>query len=440
MRSAGQAVVTPAQQSLPPASQEQGPVLQAPGQPQPQPQASTSLNIAIHDSKDFPADVTSQQELYSELAMVDGRVLFECPGLVKATGIDLMNCPLTVVLKLRVRRRMSQGAMVLWHVVLPLPLISKYLYQAPHEWETWIGLFPSTQSLEAYDPDTMFTQSVHLISRPDCPKLRLRFTYRHPELQAHIAAQREMQQQESRRRMELTQQVGRANFEEIHKLTRTFRDSSLSEREGSEGPSATTAAACTMPTQPQPIDSEAPRLEVVAAKEAGISHEFAPEVEQLLVEGLRIALLGMLADSDGGKAANLSSTSHEQLISIQTRYPSLWEAYREVSALAKERCSLLEQVNAQAKERTLQRASIEAAQQAESKKQFEKLLAQQRQALQLNFDTETSHLRQQLDESRRTVEDRETEVGQLRMQLSELTRQHAAVSLGAMRGGGHPAA
>jgi hypothetical protein len=429
-----------------PGPQEQAPGLQAPNH-QPQPQANTSLNIAIQDSKDFPAEVANLSELYSELAMVDGRVLFECPGLVKATGIDLMNCPLTVVLKLRVRRRMPAGAMVLWHVVLPLPLISKYLYQAPHEWETWIGLFPSTQSLEAYNPDTMFTQSVHLISRPDCPKLRLRFTYHHPELQAHIAAQREMQQQESRRRVELTQQVGRANFEEIHKLTRTLRDSSLMEREGSEGASGTAMAAApasAMQSQ-QPLEPEAFRAsEAEAAPEARMAHGIGSEVEQLLAEGLRTALMGLLEDSDGGKipraTSNLSPASTEQLISIQTRYPSLWEAYREVSALAKERFSLLEQVNTQAKERTLQRASIEAAQQAESKKQFEKLLAQQRQALQLNFDTETSHLRQQLDESRRTVVDREAEVDQLRAQLSELTRQHAAVSvsLGAM-GAGHPA-
>merc|ERR1719410_30574 len=183
-------------------------------------QASSSLNIAIQDSKDFPGDVAQAQDLYSEFTMADGRGLFECPGLVKATGIDLMNCPLTVVLKLRVRRRLQQGAVVLWHVVLPLPLISKYLLQPPHEWETWIGLFPNTQSLEAHPPETMFTQAVHLISRPDFPKLRLRFTYHNPEFQAQISAQNEAQQQESRRRKELCEKVGRQQFEEIHKLTR----------------------------------------------------------------------------------------------------------------------------------------------------------------------------------------------------------------------------
>jgi len=139
---------------------------------------------------------------------------------VKATGIDLMNCPLNVILKLRVRRKSSTGAMILWHVVLPLPLISKYLLNPPHEWETWIGLFPNTQVLEAHPADHMFTQAVHLISRPEFPKLRLRFTYHNPELQERLSAQREMQEQESQRRKEFTQKMGRAQFEEIQKLTR----------------------------------------------------------------------------------------------------------------------------------------------------------------------------------------------------------------------------
>merc|ERR550532_3606052 len=131
-----------------------------------------------------------------------------------------MNCPLSLILRLNVRRKVPQGGIVLWHVVLPLPLISKYLLNPPHEWETWIGLFPNTQSLEAHPPDTMFTQAVHLISRPDFPKLRLRFTFHNPELQAQISAQNEAQQQESRRRKELCEKVGRQQFEEIHKLTR----------------------------------------------------------------------------------------------------------------------------------------------------------------------------------------------------------------------------
>eukprot|EP00811_Abedinium_folium_P002712 NODE_12490_length_1221_cov_11.524680.p1 GENE.NODE_12490_length_1221_cov_11.524680~~NODE_12490_length_1221_cov_11.524680.p1 ORF type:complete len:348 (-),score=115.30 NODE_12490_length_1221_cov_11.524680:101-1144(-) len=230
---------------LPPAQ----PQLQlTPGQPQQAQyvfQPSTSVNIAIQDSKDFPAEVAPTHELYSEFAMADGRVLFECPGLEKTTGIDLMNCPLSVVLKLRVRRRLPHGSIVLWHVVLPLPLISKYFSNPEHKWETWIGLWPNTQCLDSFAPDLMFTQSVHLISRPEFPKLRLRFTYHNPQLQAQFLAEREQQQQEARRRMELTQQLGKAEFEEIQKLTRTVRDGAVAHNEWGDtsNSSATVAVA-----------------------------------------------------------------------------------------------------------------------------------------------------------------------------------------------------
>jgi len=506
--------------------------------------ASTSVNIAILDSKDFPSDVAPPQELHSEFAMADGRVLFECPGLVKATGIDLMNCPLNVILKLRVRRKSSTGAMILWHVVLPLPLISKYLLNPPHEWETWIGLFPNTQVLEAHPADHMFTQAVHLISRPEFPKLRLRFTYHNPELQERLSAQREMQEQESQRRKEFTQKMGRAQFEEIQKLTRTARDGSGPSGHDTPPPRNSYAVAATsasgpiatmtpsgqhgdlangiMPqspddqdkiqealhsalrftqciqqmlvqhshnghtgalaVQPPPpltssevfssktpaslVDAHCAHLQrclmhqqsstpSLVAQHAGFCE--AEEAEPMLAEGLRMALMGMLEDSDNAKiprtATNLSAASNDQLSSIQGRFPHLWDAYREVSAVAKERAGLLEEAASAAKERamlveqkrklqeqasTLQqecteqraqqhreqhRAPIEAAQQAESKKQFEKLLAQQRQALQLGFDAEMRELKQQYEEARRSLQDREREVTQLRSQLGDTQRQ-----------------
>jgi len=495
-------------------------------------QASSSLNIAIQDSKDFPGDVAQAQDLYSEFTMADGRGLFECPGLVKATGIDLMNCPLTVVLKLRVRRRLQQGAVVLWHVVLPLPLISKYLLQPPHEWETWIGLFPNTQSLEAHPPETMFTQAVHLISRPDFPKLRLRFTYHNPELQAQISAQNEAQQQESRRRKELCEKVGRQQFEEIHKLTRGLRgDDPNKDRDvaavpggiisdttavGSRGCDAATAAdavtavAADGPATPKQQaalalgslkTSEEPLREALASALAFIggvhqmlarrpgrgpgaqqlpqalgyddvvtssspsalidSHclqlhqclcaaafaDAAPkqpagaadmrEAERLLTDGLQMALMGMLDDADDAKLLR-TAASNEQLGSIQTRFPSLWEAFREVSSVAKERAGLIERVSTLTRGEqggssgvvpplpaasTLPQdalpatpASLEALRHTDS----EELLAQQRQVM--------GNLRQQLEETRRLAQEREGELGQLRAHLSELTRQRASTT------------
>lgn len=494
-----------------------------------QPEASTSVNIAILDSKDFPTDVAPINELYSEFIMADGRVLFECPGLVKTTGIDLMNCPLNLVLKLRARRRApqqapQQGSVVLWHVVLPLPLISKYLLNPPHEWETWIGLLPNTQNLDVHPPDTMFTQCVHLISRPEFPKLRLRFTYHNPQLQAQLQQQREQQQQEVRRRMEFTQQVGRAQFEELQKLTRSMRGDSValdSPQQSSVEPAIGVPGGIDssemMRSSPQSVDIQslgigaagaapgdlaiavtdavpADRGEVVneRLREALISalrfvgdvrHMLATQPaapgrpgvqlplpvdsaevlgsnapgavvedhcrqlrqslqllsstpaangavrddgdsEALLEEGLRMALMGMLADcpSDGGgqvprTLTNLSSATNSQLSSIQGRFPSLWESLREVSTLANERAALLEAQRQDGEPRV----SLESLQAGEAKKHVEKLLQQQRQAMQLGFDAEMSALRHQLDEMRRVARDREGEVRRLQDQLRQRT-------------------
>lgn len=372
--------------------------------------AGTSLNVAIHDAKDFPADITP--ELYSELAMADGRALFECPSLVKATGIDLMNCPLTVVLKLRVRRRMPpQDAMILWHVVLPLPVIGKYLLQAPHEWETWIGLFPYAQNLEAYDPSTMFTQSMHLISRPDAPKLRLRFTYHNPQLQAQISAQCEMQQQETRRRMELTQQVGRAQFEEIHKLTRTLRDSSVGD---STGTSSAVASSPSQGVSSDAVGSTPGRTEDCAFGIAAGSREAA--CPQQATPDQLLAALGNAMDF---------ITSVRQLLANDPSVSSLPAALAadevvcsvEPGRLLEAHCSQLYQCLCAAG------VSGGGSHQGDSREQFAILLAQQRQALQLNFDTQISSLKQQLEEARHAARDREGENAKLQAQLNELMRQ-----------------
>lgn len=422
-------------------------------------QANTSINIAILDSKDFPSDVAPLEELYSEFAMADGRVLFECPELIKRTGIDLMNCPLNIVLKLHVRRRMPQGPLMLWHVVIPLPIISKYLLNAPHEWETWIGLLPNTQSLDSHPPETMFTQAVHLISRPEFPKIRLRFTYHNPELQAQISAQREQAEQEAQRRAEHNKQLGQAQFQDIHKLMSKVKDKdsnisqpqaravdpmrdSLSSSTGRDnlisstgGCSSVATVMMSPPAAPvmiEPLDLTAsnPHVEAAPAETAG-------DFERLLAEGLRMALMGMLDDSDGAKiprtSTNLSSTSTEQMRTIQAGYPNLWQLYREVSHLAKDRTTLLTQQH-ELQARCLQlseeikqhRSNSSQSDGAETKKHFEKLLNQQRQALQLGFDTETNSLRQKIDEMRRQAQDRETEVTILREQLSEFMQRRSA--------------
>lgn len=580
------------------------------------PQAGTSVNIAILDSKDFPGEVAPINELYSEFSMMDGTVLFECPGLMKATGIDLMNCPLSVVLQLRIRRRMPQGPLVLWHVVLPLPLISKHLMGPPYEWETWLGLLPNTQDLNSHPADMMFTQAVHLISRPEFPKLRLRFTYHNPQLQAQVHAQQEQQEQEDKKRREQTEHIGRAQFQDIHNLMRQVKSSGTSSASANAaaaaaappappnaGPVTVTMPAAasapmhdplrdshavavtlphhsgqlsqmlaqaqppvaavawpvavaavpvavvsqpvvpmtaqpaapaaqhdgysaasatgpgvsgpvippmpppTMPSASAPAEmreerlreerlrdalagslrfvgdvrlamasqlskrpqaaSELPSLpaqldsmEVLRGDQSAVSLDShcqqlrqclqgllampaaqapaaAPspsaEVEPLLVEGLRMAITGMLDDANACK-------DEVVFISIKERFPQFWDLCREVSSLASERgildqqqrrtqeqcryfqdqCSKLSQEREQlSKEKENQTESISRG---ETQKQFEKLLNQQRQALQTNFDSETSTLRNQLEDMRRTAQEREGEVAQLRAQLGDFMK------------------
>ena len=124
------------------------------------------------DSKHFP----EPEELFTELATSEGCVLFECVSLLKATGIDLMDCPMQISLKLFVRRRLQQGTSLLYHMVLPLAVISKHLLQPPHEWDTWVGLLPSNASLEVCAPSDMFAHAlVNLLADKVSPKLRLKF-------------------------------------------------------------------------------------------------------------------------------------------------------------------------------------------------------------------------------------------------------------------------
>eukprot|EP00930_Biecheleria_cincta_P043361 TRINITY_DN29786_c0_g1_i1.p1 TRINITY_DN29786_c0_g1~~TRINITY_DN29786_c0_g1_i1.p1 ORF type:complete len:482 (+),score=95.45 TRINITY_DN29786_c0_g1_i1:153-1598(+) len=184
------------------------------------------VNIAIlgsdHVSKDTPID-----ELYSELTTYDGVLLFECAALVKQSGIDLMSCPLGLCLRLRVRRRLSQGAIALWHCLLPLSVISKNLLQPPHEWETWLGLFPLNHSLETHPPETWFTQSIHLISRPEFLKLRLRFTYHNPELKAQMAMRQQCEQEAQQRKAQEAAYHGQQQFQDLLKHSRGRKTTDL---------------------------------------------------------------------------------------------------------------------------------------------------------------------------------------------------------------------
>lgn len=440
---------------------------------------------------------------------------------------------------------MPQGPVILWHVVLPLPLIKKYLVNPPHVWETWIGIFPNTQCLEAHPAETMFTQAVHLISMPEYPKLRLKFTYNNPEIQAQASAELEAREQEMRRRQEEANRQGQNVFADVFQLTKAMRASSLNERVGeascgvstslsaasgpnmpaasgphmtgmvagsaggvladitavgSRGDAATRGAAAfaadhpsllslahgcaglgdqdVMPTPPRPtlsskgsgtkveidrqqlfsyckflnkvgeiivekwssdpnafptppraldsarfqdgtIDSAilqahltqlADCIRALSSRESHGTQQHPSEFDKELSEGLRMALMGLLTDDQSGDATakiprtstNLSASSNDNLVSIQQSFPQLWVAYREVSALAKERSTLLEKVGGM--------AACGSAPLDVSQRQMDVVKAQQ----------EVSQLRQQLDESRRSQQQLSEELATARAQLTEL--------------------
>eukprot|EP00929_Paragymnodinium_shiwhaense_P013692 TRINITY_DN121537_c0_g1_i1.p1 TRINITY_DN121537_c0_g1~~TRINITY_DN121537_c0_g1_i1.p1 ORF type:complete len:495 (-),score=105.77 TRINITY_DN121537_c0_g1_i1:129-1613(-) len=210
--------------------------LHTPGQLGDQPpqgrQWQTSVNIAIEDTKDFREDIAPLAELYSELATSTGRPLFECQGLLKDSGIDLMDCPLDISLKLRVRRKLpqmqgSESSQVLWHVVLPMPVISKHLRNPPYEWQTWIGMLPNTVNPDERPPDVMFTQSVHLISRPEFPKMLLRFKYYNPEMQRRDESQQQLAEAEHKRVSEQLGQMGKSTYADLKNLLNWNKPASM---------------------------------------------------------------------------------------------------------------------------------------------------------------------------------------------------------------------
>lgn len=379
--------------------------MRPPNRQQPAPSAAnqepTYVKITIQDTKDFPEEIIS--ELYTDISTFDNRLLFECDGLTKQSGIDFMSCPLNVALKLRVVRRLPQGPTAMWHVVLPLTLISKYLLQPPHEWETWLGLFPISQSLETYPPEVMFNQSVHMISRVEFPKLRLRFIYHNPELKAQLAAQLESQEEDSRRKMEVSQSIGQQKFKDLSMLRRGVR---------AEGPAATiTNGASTMGGSSPSSDArfrdgiagavrgiDVLRQELsVLAQQSGLPmpaalgldqvasnngpgvliemhcHQLADVCQTLqtyasarhasdsqemyIAEGIRLALQGSFGagSEDGTKARQVASDFvgkdpkvEELALSIQTCRPLIWDTLGEVAAMARKQVALQNQVQAMA--------------------------------------------------------------------------------------------
>jgi hypothetical protein len=108
------------------------------------------------------------------------------------------------------------------------------------------------------------------------------------------------------------------------------------------------------------------------------------EADALAVEGVRMAMMGMLAGPDIGGASELPRTAvhlslatSEQMASLRHRFPHLWCGLLDVSQLANQRAALMDS-----------------------------------QAMQIGFDAEAVSLRRQLQE-------REAELARVREQLGD---------------------
>ena len=360
---------------------------------------ATFLNVSIADAKHFP-ELAPINELFSELATSDGCALFECAELVKATGVDLMDCPLQLNLKLHVRRRLPEGAALLWHMILPLAVISKNLLQPPHEWDTWLGLLPANQNLEMYAPEMMFAQAViHLLAKPEYPKLRLQFKYHNPALRAKMALQKQTEQERRQEKELQAASYGQQQFQNLQL-------GGLLEKRSVEKVAETAMAAGVSPLEAEPAllaasevtsqggDSRESRLSEALASclqllsemqstrstRHGISDPLtidristcdAPEQlvrshfqpltecqefpmdEKSLADSLQYALLGALDDFGAesmGSTSGLSGISEptSQLLAVRERFPLLWPICRQVSKLANDRVRLMEEIEASA--------------------------------------------------------------------------------------------
>lgn len=246
------------------------------------PQDAACLKMCILEHKDFPFQAYPLNELFCELVhRTDNNSeasLFFTSGLLKETGVDFMGVDEDMLrrrlMKLRVRRREAGGvSTVLWHVVLPLLPLSKYLLNPPYQWETWIGLFGCQQSLDVHPAETMLTQSVHLISRPEFPKLRIRFVYLNDALKERNILQLQAQEQESWRKHQMAEAMGMQSFKELCKL-RSWRLDDRNAAEMSDGEQARqreAVAACVRGLNELrlavPQDPDAPPLPALSMEE-----------------------------------------------------------------------------------------------------------------------------------------------------------------------------
>lgn len=235
---------------------------------------------------------------------------------------------------------------MLYHMVLPLAVISKHFLQPPHEWETWVGLLPSNSSLDICAPGDMFAHAViNLLADKTSPKLRLKFRYHNPELHAHMAQQKQSEEERRQQQNMVRQSYGQQRFLDLHKFAgfrkdKTDRGENLTQSVESIAPD--TVPPESVPSlsleetgqkegaSPENSPEEAPKsAEIAVPEQAGLD-------EQNLAESLRFAMLGALSEDDGAFA------QPQQLQAVRARFPQLWLICQDVSKMANDMAKLAE--------------------------------------------------------------------------------------------------
>lgn len=179
------------------------------------------MNIAVEDARNFNGDVCSVEHLYCEYTTFEGRILFECQGVIQDSGFDMLDCAL-VDLRLNVRKGMARDSPRIYHAALPMRFISSQLLAPPFEWKGWVSLLPQGMCLDACADMMMFAQTAHCMQVPDSPRLLLRIQCRNPELQAQLIAVSEHRTQELRAREQAEVSRGKQLFKEVHAFLPTL--------------------------------------------------------------------------------------------------------------------------------------------------------------------------------------------------------------------------
>lgn len=122
------------------------------------------------------------ETLFTAITAGFGR--FECERLLKPSGVELMNLPVTANIEVCVMRRDPGTGQkhLLHHGLVPLasvsPVFNAIIPGEPQVWESWVGLFSSDVSLKDQSPDRLFQRCLEMgTSSARFPRLLIRMQH-----------------------------------------------------------------------------------------------------------------------------------------------------------------------------------------------------------------------------------------------------------------------